>query len=188
MNARYYIISWFSFYFINLYQSFSSNRHRPNKNSRIEVPEGQPESAATLNSCRSAVPGDKAIIVRPTSQREPHAEVKGKHTSKPKRSKRIDLNMFFLVGSMLFKNLITFQIFGQKFLATASSWPEAWPGLLWPRAMQTLESRTLKGGPSMGMSCLTTIKDNHKRWEIVTPTCSNLVSLPNLPLRAPERS
>ena len=57
------------------------------------------------------------------------------------------------------KKLITFQIFGQKFLATASSWPEAWPGLLWPRAMQTLESRTLKGGPRMGMSCLTTIKD-----------------------------
>lgn len=68
MNAIYYIISWFSFYFINLYQSFSSNSHRPNKNSRIEVPEGQPESAATLNSCRSAVPGDKAIV-RPTSQR-----------------------------------------------------------------------------------------------------------------------
>lgn len=162
MNAIYYIISWFSFYFINLYQSFSSNSHRPKNNSRIEVPEGQPESAATLNSCRSAVPGDKAIIVRPTSQQEPHAEVKGKHTSKPKRSKRTDLNMLE-VGSILFKNLfkklITFQIFGQKFLATASSWPEAWPGLLWPRAVQTLESRTLKGGPRMGMSCLTTIKD-----------------------------
>ena len=118
MNAIYYVISWFSFYFINVYQSFSSNSHRPKNNSRIEVPEGQPESAATLNSCRSAVPGDKAIV-RPTSQQEPHAEVKGKHTSKPKRSTRKDLNMLE-VGSIL---LFCLNIWSPFKYSARNSWP-----------------------------------------------------------------
>ena len=53
------------------------------------------------------------------------------------------------VQTISLNSLITFQNISnirQKFWAMASS-TDDWPGLLWPRAMQTLESCALKGGP-----------------------------------------